>query len=107
MALLLHLYQHLWTSPSQVGFIVFMMFSGSNLEFILNLLYDTVVAELETKRQKARDSYTKLTAEQKAQRNAKRREAYALKRNGSFALEMHTLVTNCGIVSTAKTFKHA
>jgi len=56
---------------------------------------------------KARDSYAKLTAEQKAQRNAKRREAYALKRNGSCAPEMHTLITNCGIVSTAKTFKHA
>ena len=82
-------------------------FSGSNLEFNLNLLYDTVVAALETKRQKARDSYAKLTAEQKAQRNAKRREAYALKRNRSFAPEMHTLVTNCGIISTAKTFKHA
>ena len=81
-------------------------FSGSNLEFNLNLLYDTVVAALETKRQKARDSYAKLTAEQKAQRNAKRREAYALKRNGSCAPEMHTLITNCGIVSNAKTFKH-
>ena len=79
------------------------MFSGSNLEFILNLLYDTVVAELETKRQKARDSYAKLTAEKKAQRNAKRREAYTLKKNASRA---PALVANAGTVSGNKKFKH-
>ena len=44
------------------------------------LLYDTVLAALEAKRQKARDNYAKLTDEQKAQRKAKRREAYTLKK---------------------------
>ena len=44
------------------------------------LLYDTVLAALEANRQKARDNYAKLTDEQKAQRNAKRREAYTLKK---------------------------
>ena len=44
------------------------------------LLYDTVLAALEAKQQKARDNYAKLTDEQKAQRNAKRREAYTLKK---------------------------
>ena len=73
----------------------------------LILLYASDRTALEIKRQKARDRYAKFTDEQKAQRNAKRREAYALKRNGSAAPEIHTLVTNCGIVSTAKTFKHA
>jgi len=44
---------------------------------------------LETKRQKARENYAKLTDEQKAQRNAKRREAYAMKKSGSRASEIH------------------
>ena len=42
-----------------------------------------------TDRQKARDRYAKLTDEQKAQRNTKRREAYAMKKNGSRASEVH------------------
>ena len=41
---------------------------------------NAVLAVLETKRQKARDWYAKLTDEQKAQRNAKRREAYAMEK---------------------------
>ena len=42
-----------------------------------------------TDHQKARDRYAKLTDEQKAQRNTKRREAYAMKKNGSRAPEVH------------------
>ena len=67
------------------------------------LLYDTVLAALEAKRQKARDNYAKLTDEQKAQRNAKRREAYTLKKNASRA---PALVANAGTVSGTKKFKH-
>ncbi|KAG2634546.1 uncharacterized protein LOC120658828 [Panicum virgatum] len=55
-----------------------------------------VLTVLETKRQKAKDRYAKLTVEQKAQRNAKRREAYAMKKNASRSTEMHTLVANSG-----------
>jgi len=44
---------------------------------------------LETKRQKARENYAKLTDEQKTQRNAKRREAYAMKKSGSRAPKIH------------------
>ena len=46
----------------------------------LIIVYASDLAALKTKRQKARDRYAKLTAEQKAQRNAKRREAYAMKK---------------------------
>ena len=67
------------------------------------LLYDTVLAALEAKRQKARDNYAKLTDEQKAQRKAKRREAYTLKKNASRA---PALVANAGTVSGTKKFKH-
>ena len=41
---------------------------------------NAVLAVLETKHQKARDWYAKLTDEQKTQRNAKRRDAYAMKK---------------------------
>ena len=57
---------------------------------------NAVLAVLETKRQKARDWYAKLTDEQKAQRNAKRREAYAMKKSASRAPEMPTLVADAG-----------
>ena len=51
----------------------------AQVKFLI-LLYATVLAALETKRQKAKDRYAKLAVEQKAQRNAKRREAYAMKK---------------------------
>ena len=54
---------------------------------------NAVLAVLETKRQKARDWYAKL---KKAQRNAKRREAYAMKKSASRAPEMPTLVADAG-----------
>ena len=46
----------------------------------LILLYASDRTALEIKRQKARDRYAKFTDEQKAQRNAKRRETYAMKK---------------------------
>ena len=56
------------------------------------LLYDTVLAALEANRQKARDNYAKLTDEQKAQRNAKRREAYTLKKKMRAVLQRSLLM---------------
>ena len=57
---------------------------------------NAVLAVLETKHQKARHWYAKLTDEQKTQRNAKRREAYAMKKSASRAPEMCTLVADAG-----------
>ena len=65
----------------------------------LIIVHASVLTVLNTKRQKAKDRYAKLTVEQKAQRNAKRREAYAMKKNASRLTEMHTLVANSGNVS--------
>ena len=57
---------------------------------------NAVLAVLETKHQKARHWYAKLTDEQKTQRNAKRRDAYAMKKSASRAPEMCTLVADAG-----------
>jgi len=57
---------------------------------------NAVLAVVETKHQKARDWYAKLTDEQKTQRNAKRREAYAMKKSANRAPEMCTLVADAG-----------
>jgi len=42
----------------------------------------SVISSLELRRQKDRDRYARLTDEQKAQRNARRRENYARKKAG-------------------------